>query len=84
MSLLYPVHFAGFRGCGKSFLSSSCPKVCVVGGGPAGFYTTQHLLKVCFSSDRSLQGLHTGLSFIQTEQHLQNAFTFDCVLICQL
>ncbi|XP_036394074.1 NADPH:adrenodoxin oxidoreductase, mitochondrial [Megalops cyprinoides] len=23
----------------------SCPKVCVVGGGPAGFYTAQHLLK---------------------------------------
>ncbi|XP_064179355.1 NADPH:adrenodoxin oxidoreductase, mitochondrial isoform X4 [Anguilla rostrata] len=24
---------------------SSCPRVCIVGGGPAGFYTAQHLLK---------------------------------------
>ncbi|KAM4526669.1 NADPH:adrenodoxin oxidoreductase, mitochondrial [Fundulus diaphanus] len=30
----------------KTFLStSSCPKVCVVGSGPAGFYTAQHLIK---------------------------------------
>uniref|UniRef100_A0A6Q2YPD0 FAD/NAD(P)-binding domain-containing protein n=1 Tax=Esox lucius TaxID=8010 RepID=A0A6Q2YPD0_ESOLU len=25
--------------------SASCPKVCIVGGGPAGFYTAQHLVK---------------------------------------
>ncbi|KAF7641741.1 hypothetical protein LDENG_00273120, partial [Lucifuga dentata] len=25
--------------------SSGCPKVCIVGSGPAGFYTAQHLLK---------------------------------------
>ncbi|XP_015250916.1 PREDICTED: NADPH:adrenodoxin oxidoreductase, mitochondrial [Cyprinodon variegatus] len=31
---------------GKAFLStSSCPKVCIVGSGPAGFYTAQHLIK---------------------------------------
>ncbi|RVE59294.1 hypothetical protein OJAV_G00187110 [Oryzias javanicus] len=30
---------------GKAFSSSTCPKVCVVGGGPAGFYTAQHLIK---------------------------------------
>ncbi|KAJ8363601.1 hypothetical protein SKAU_G00124320 [Synaphobranchus kaupii] len=24
---------------------SSCPRVCIVGGGPAGFYTAQHILK---------------------------------------
>uniref|UniRef100_A0A3P9HFF7 NADPH:adrenodoxin oxidoreductase, mitochondrial n=1 Tax=Oryzias latipes TaxID=8090 RepID=A0A3P9HFF7_ORYLA len=29
---------------GKALLST-CPKVCVVGGGPAGFYTAQHLIK---------------------------------------
>uniref|UniRef100_A0A3P9Q2U1 NADPH:adrenodoxin oxidoreductase, mitochondrial n=1 Tax=Poecilia reticulata TaxID=8081 RepID=A0A3P9Q2U1_POERE len=33
-------------GSGKAFLStSSCPKVCIVGSGPAGFYTAQHLIK---------------------------------------
>ncbi|CAG02576.1 unnamed protein product, partial [Tetraodon nigroviridis] len=25
--------------------SSRSPKVCVVGGGPAGFYTAQHVLR---------------------------------------
>ncbi|XP_024861695.1 NADPH:adrenodoxin oxidoreductase, mitochondrial isoform X2 [Kryptolebias marmoratus] len=35
----------GFSGCGKAFLSSSSPKVCIVGSGPAGFYTAQHLIK---------------------------------------
>ncbi|XP_043958057.1 NADPH:adrenodoxin oxidoreductase, mitochondrial [Gambusia affinis] len=36
----------GLGGRGKAFLStSSCPKVCIVGSGPAGFYTAQHLIK---------------------------------------
>ncbi|XP_037547531.1 NADPH:adrenodoxin oxidoreductase, mitochondrial [Nematolebias whitei] len=35
----------GLGVCGKAFYSSTCPKVCVVGGGPAGFYTAQHLIK---------------------------------------
>ncbi|XP_041829251.1 NADPH:adrenodoxin oxidoreductase, mitochondrial [Melanotaenia boesemani] len=35
----------GFGGCGKAYLSSSYPKVCIVGSGPAGFYTAQHLIK---------------------------------------
>ncbi|XP_054913652.1 NADPH:adrenodoxin oxidoreductase, mitochondrial [Poeciliopsis prolifica] len=36
----------GLGGSGKAFLStSSCPKVCIVGSGPAGFYTAQHLIK---------------------------------------
>uniref|UniRef100_A0A1A7WD63 NADPH:adrenodoxin oxidoreductase, mitochondrial n=1 Tax=Iconisemion striatum TaxID=60296 RepID=A0A1A7WD63_9TELE len=35
----------GFGVCGKVFLSSASPKVCVVGSGPAGFYTVQHLIK---------------------------------------
>ncbi|KAM4524333.1 NADPH:adrenodoxin oxidoreductase, mitochondrial [Odontesthes bonariensis] len=35
----------GFGGCGKAFLSSNCPKVCIVGSGPAGFYTAQHIIK---------------------------------------
>ncbi|XP_072523796.1 NADPH:adrenodoxin oxidoreductase, mitochondrial [Salminus brasiliensis] len=30
---------------GVSSASGSGPKVCIVGGGPAGFYTAQHLLK---------------------------------------
>ncbi|KAM8889153.1 NADPH:adrenodoxin oxidoreductase, mitochondrial [Synchiropus picturatus] len=32
-------------GCGKAAFSSCGPKVCIVGGGPAGFYTAQHLIK---------------------------------------
>uniref|UniRef100_A0A3Q3BQ16 NADPH:adrenodoxin oxidoreductase, mitochondrial n=1 Tax=Haplochromis burtoni TaxID=8153 RepID=A0A3Q3BQ16_HAPBU len=32
-------------GCGKASLSSCSPKVCIVGSGPAGFYTAQHLIK---------------------------------------
>ncbi|KAM9717042.1 NADPH:adrenodoxin oxidoreductase, mitochondrial isoform 2-T2 [Menidia menidia] len=32
-------------GCGRSFSSSYCPKVCIVGSGPAGFYTAQHIIK---------------------------------------
>uniref|UniRef100_A0A672IH27 NADPH:adrenodoxin oxidoreductase, mitochondrial n=1 Tax=Salarias fasciatus TaxID=181472 RepID=A0A672IH27_SALFA len=32
-------------GCGRASFSSSNPKICVVGSGPAGFYTAQHLLK---------------------------------------
>ncbi|XP_014328219.1 NADPH:adrenodoxin oxidoreductase, mitochondrial [Xiphophorus maculatus] len=36
----------GLGGSGKAFLSTSgCPKVCIVGSGPAGFYTAQHLIK---------------------------------------
>ncbi|XP_069563585.1 NADPH:adrenodoxin oxidoreductase, mitochondrial [Brachyistius frenatus] len=35
---------AGFSGLGK-FFSSYSPKVCIVGSGPAGFYTAQHLIK---------------------------------------
>uniref|UniRef100_A0A6Q2Y679 NADPH:adrenodoxin oxidoreductase, mitochondrial n=1 Tax=Esox lucius TaxID=8010 RepID=A0A6Q2Y679_ESOLU len=34
----------GARGLGTS-PAASCPKVCIVGGGPAGFYTAQHLVK---------------------------------------
>lgn len=30
---------------GKATFSSPGPKVCIVGGGPAGFYTAQHLIK---------------------------------------
>lgn len=30
---------------GKASFSSCSPKVCIVGSGPAGFYTAQHLLK---------------------------------------
>ncbi|XP_042253250.1 NADPH:adrenodoxin oxidoreductase, mitochondrial isoform X2 [Thunnus maccoyii] len=30
---------------GKASFSSCSPKVCIVGGGPAGFYTAQHLIK---------------------------------------
>lgn len=36
----------GLGGSGKAFLSKgSSPKVCIVGSGPAGFYTAQHLIK---------------------------------------
>ncbi|MED6291812.1 hypothetical protein CHARACLAT_027470, partial [Characodon lateralis] len=42
-SFIHSYHFAGI---GKAFLSTSCcPKVCIVGSGPAGFYTAQHLIK---------------------------------------
>jgi len=34
------------------FSSVSTPRVCVVGGGPAGFYTAQQLLKVCVISSQ--------------------------------
>ncbi|XP_027885760.1 NADPH:adrenodoxin oxidoreductase, mitochondrial [Xiphophorus couchianus] len=38
----------GLGGSGKAFLSTSrCPKVCIIGSGPAGFYTAQHLIKAC-------------------------------------
>ncbi|XP_027145463.1 NADPH:adrenodoxin oxidoreductase, mitochondrial [Larimichthys crocea] len=37
----------GKHGCGRAFFSSGKPKVCIVGGGPAGFYTAQHLIKAC-------------------------------------
>uniref|UniRef100_A0A7N6A1H4 NADPH:adrenodoxin oxidoreductase, mitochondrial n=1 Tax=Anabas testudineus TaxID=64144 RepID=A0A7N6A1H4_ANATE len=33
------------NGCGKASFSSCNPKVCIVGSGPAGFYTAQHLIK---------------------------------------
>ncbi|XP_029977268.1 NADPH:adrenodoxin oxidoreductase, mitochondrial [Sphaeramia orbicularis] len=33
------------RGSGKAFFASCNPKICVVGSGPAGFYTAQHLIK---------------------------------------
>lgn len=35
----------GICGRGKASFSSCGPKVCVVGSGPAGFYTAQHLIK---------------------------------------
>ncbi|GAA6225996.1 NADPH:adrenodoxin oxidoreductase, mitochondrial [Lates japonicus] len=35
----------GLRGQGIASLHSYSPKVCIVGGGPAGFYTAQHLIK---------------------------------------
>uniref|UniRef100_A0A3B5A873 NADPH:adrenodoxin oxidoreductase, mitochondrial n=1 Tax=Stegastes partitus TaxID=144197 RepID=A0A3B5A873_9TELE len=45
-SLLYPPSgSAGISRCGKACYSSSNPKVCIVGSGPAGFYTAQHILK---------------------------------------
>lgn len=28
--------------------SSNCKKICIVGSGPAGFYTAQHILRVRF------------------------------------
>ncbi|XP_029933660.1 NADPH:adrenodoxin oxidoreductase, mitochondrial [Myripristis murdjan] len=31
--------------CGRAPFSSCSPKVCIVGAGPAGFYTAQHLIK---------------------------------------
>ncbi|KAJ8399742.1 hypothetical protein AAFF_G00408470 [Aldrovandia affinis] len=36
--------FTGLRRLAST--PDSCPRVCVVGGGPAGFYTAQHLLKI--------------------------------------
>ncbi|XP_034050070.1 NADPH:adrenodoxin oxidoreductase, mitochondrial isoform X2 [Thalassophryne amazonica] len=35
----------GASGCGRAQFSSCRPKVCIVGSGPAGFYTAQHLIK---------------------------------------
>ncbi|CAN9508947.1 unnamed protein product [Ophioblennius macclurei] len=35
----------GTSDCRRASSSSSSPKICVVGSGPAGFYTAQHLLK---------------------------------------
>lgn len=35
----------GVSGCGKASFSSCRPKVCIVGSGPAGFYTAQHVIK---------------------------------------
>lgn len=32
-------------------MSSCSPKVCIVGSGPAGFYTAQHLIKVWTACD---------------------------------
>lgn len=48
---ILPFHSVGISGCGKACFSSDRPKVhiSIVGGGPAGFYTAQHLLKVCTS-----------------------------------
>lgn len=39
-----PLH-EGISRCGKASFSSCNPKVCIVGSGPAGFYTAQHLIK---------------------------------------
>lgn len=36
----------GVNGRGQVSFSSGSPKVCIVGSGPAGFYTAQHLIKV--------------------------------------
>ncbi|CAG13365.1 unnamed protein product, partial [Tetraodon nigroviridis] len=36
---------AGLKGSGQASFSSRSPKFCVVGGGPAGFYTAQHVLR---------------------------------------
>ncbi|XP_041672533.1 NADPH:adrenodoxin oxidoreductase, mitochondrial [Cheilinus undulatus] len=35
----------GVNRSGKASFSSCIPKVCIVGSGPAGFYTAQHLIK---------------------------------------
>uniref|UniRef100_A0AAQ5X3Q3 NADPH:adrenodoxin oxidoreductase, mitochondrial n=1 Tax=Amphiprion ocellaris TaxID=80972 RepID=A0AAQ5X3Q3_AMPOC len=35
----------GITRCGKACYSSCNPKVCIVGSGPAGFYTAQHIIK---------------------------------------
>lgn len=35
----------GIHGFGKASFSSNSPKVCIVGSGPAGFYTAQNLIK---------------------------------------
>uniref|UniRef100_UPI0037E99F79 NADPH:adrenodoxin oxidoreductase, mitochondrial isoform X1 n=1 Tax=Semicossyphus pulcher TaxID=241346 RepID=UPI0037E99F79 len=35
----------GVNKSGKACFSSCSPKVCIVGSGPAGFYTAQHLIK---------------------------------------
>ncbi|KAM7371199.1 hypothetical protein PAMP_010690 [Pampus punctatissimus] len=43
--LILPADSTGVSGRGKASFSSCCPKVCIVGGGPAGFYTAQHLIK---------------------------------------
>ncbi|KAM3859900.1 NADPH:adrenodoxin oxidoreductase, mitochondrial [Diretmus argenteus] len=37
--------WTGVCGRGLASVHSSSPKVCIVGGGPAGFYTAQHLIK---------------------------------------
>ncbi|XP_063749345.1 NADPH:adrenodoxin oxidoreductase, mitochondrial isoform X2 [Eleginops maclovinus] len=41
---IHRLHY-GINGGGKARYSSCSPKVCIVGGGPAGFYTAQHLIK---------------------------------------
>ncbi|KAM6964258.1 NADPH:adrenodoxin oxidoreductase, mitochondrial [Tautogolabrus adspersus] len=38
-------HRDGVNRRGKASFSSCSPKVCIVGSGPAGFYTAQHLIK---------------------------------------
>lgn len=35
----------GMNACGRAAFSICSPKVCIVGSGPAGFYTAQHLIK---------------------------------------
>lgn len=51
---LCPLAAAGFR----RWLSSAAPapRVCVVGSGPAGFYTAQHILKVPAGAGRGGEG----------------------------
>ncbi|XP_035002278.1 NADPH:adrenodoxin oxidoreductase, mitochondrial [Hippoglossus stenolepis] len=41
---LRPLHGV-VSGRGPAYFYSSSPKVCIVGSGPAGFYTAQHLIK---------------------------------------
>jgi len=43
--------------------TTQCPRVCVIGSGPAGFYTAQQLLKVTTASHMQSY-LWIGLSLI--------------------
>ncbi|XP_070783113.1 NADPH:adrenodoxin oxidoreductase, mitochondrial isoform X2 [Enoplosus armatus] len=52
----------GIHGRGKASLSSCSPKVCIVGSGPAGFYTAQHLIKNVINT------------FTQTAKHSRCSF----------
>ncbi|KAK2503721.1 hypothetical protein MC885_009553, partial [Smutsia gigantea] len=43
--------------CQQFSTQEQSPQICVVGSGPAGFYTAQHLLKVVGFTERLSKGL---------------------------